>query len=100
LDGCDLPTVAVSDRLLFREGAGSDDKVALNATKPNQGEIVALLRNGDGAVRAAATFVRLAFGDGFDEEDIGFRLPGARERATSARELAYAIEVWILRLTP
>jgi hypothetical protein len=83
----------VSDRLLFREDAGSNDNVALNATKPTQGEVVALPRNGDGAVRAATAFVRLALDDGFEEEDIGFRL-------TDARELADAIEVRIFRRRP
>jgi hypothetical protein len=77
--------------LLFREGAISDDRFALNAAKPAQGEMIALPRDGDGAVRAAAAFFGLALGDDFDKEDIGFRRSGPRK-------LSRAIEVGILRL--
>ena len=79
--------------LLFREGPGSDDNVILNATKPTQSKIVTLPCNGDGAIRAATAFVRSALGDGFEEEDIGLRLP-------DARELPDAIEVRIFRFSP
>ena len=79
--------------LLFREGAGSDDNVVVNATKPTQSKIVTLPCNRDGAVRAATAFVRPTLGDGFEEEDIGLRL-------TNARELPDAIEVRIFRLSP
>jgi hypothetical protein len=79
--------------LSLRKKPSGDDDIPLNAAKPTQGQIAALSSDGDGAVRAAAAFVRLALGDDFDEKDIGFRLP-------DARELADAIEVRIFSLGP
>jgi hypothetical protein len=45
----------------------------VDAAKPCQGETIALPRDSNGAVRAAATFFGSALGDNFDKKDIGFR---------------------------
>src|SRR5262249_40026585 len=57
----------------------SDHGRALHAAEPSEREIIALPRDGDGAVRAAAALVDGALGDGFDEEGVRLGRPGARE---------------------
>jgi hypothetical protein len=51
----------------------SDDGGALNASKPTQGKIITLPRDGDGAV------------DDFNDKNIGFRRPDAPEFAAANR---------------
>src|SRR5262245_20862890 len=78
-------------RLLLLQRAVGDHGGALHAPEPSEREIIALPRDGDGAVGTAAALVGRAFGDGLDEEHVGLRRAGAGE-------LADAIEVRILGL--
>ena len=77
--------------LLLLERAVGNDGAPLDAAEPSEREIVALPRDGNGAIGAPSAFVGLALGDDFDEEDVGLRLP-------DAGELAGAVEVRIFRL--
>ena len=77
--------------LLLLERAVGNDGAALDAAEPSEREIVALPRDGNGAIGTPSAFVGLALGDDLDEEDVGLRLP-------DAGELAGAVEVRIFRL--
>src|SRR5262249_41253186 len=91
---CILSKPSCNYLLFLRENSrGGGDIPLLNAAKPTHGQIIALSRNGDGAVGTTAAFVCLALSDDFGIKNVGIRLP-------DARELPDTIEFRIFRLGP